>query len=1034
MSEPTIPSGGRPLSSSDDPSLTPPRYAERSLGRLILRYRADAFPADRLDELADRAQRLASYIDKRLRPLAGVNRDFEPLTVLLETETAVAAALFGSDQAAVQSGLAGQVLVTPDTSAREFDERLALVLVQSRLGGPELWEPPRDQADAEAVASALQFLGLGLALHFATEAERRDGGKLFASTSGAAPRQSPDQVCRQVAIDRDGKVPLYECLMRGPGLIGTPPEYAALAESFCGYLFEREGPKTYRRFVLGCRQNPNEAADLLYGKSLEELQDEWLGAILRGQGRRPVSLLGFGRQVLPYLRPYVWMVVLALALMFLGAGVAQIAPFAIRDIIDILSAQNIRENPNDTLVQLYAKLAILALAAFVNLGSIVWLVYTVEVIGQNILRDLRLQVTNRLQHLSAGFYSRHRMGDMLTRFTSDIPRLSDPLVETAAYSVYHAIFLSFTIVSMLVMSWQLSLLLFLIVPIYVLASRKMGPAIQVTNRARQERLSQLNSNLEEMLFGHNLVKAYGLGGHLMQRFRPKIYEYRKVAIWSDFIRLLYAELISTVDNVQTKLVFAVGGTLVVFGMMTTGVLVGFNTLMGRFLRPLHAFSSIYAKVAVAAASLRRVEEILREPMELMDTPPGGSYAPDGVRDAITFDHVSFSYTGATPTLSDINLRIPSGGKVAFVGPTGAGKSTLVNLIPRFYDVTEGAVLIDGQDTRSFALAGLRQSISIVSQDTFIFNTTILENIRFGRLDASDDEVVEAAKGAHLHSFIESLPAGYETLVGERGSRLSGGQKQRIAIARALLRDSPILILDEATSALDAETESEILAELDEVTQNKSVISITHRLGLAIKADTIYVLKDGRVVQQGSHEELMQQDGGLYRKLFEDQNRELVRRASGDQLEATVELVQQVAAVSMVPRVEVDRVAHLLTTERYPAGEVFCPRNGAKSKLYLLRSGQVEFVIQTEQEAEQRLQIGSPNGTNGSKPLSLLLNVPHSVSVQALTDTEVQVLHDGDLRALLAGDGRATNGSAKNGSSNGPAREEAPTLEPGGVAR
>ena len=1025
-------------------------YLERSTASLSLRCSPGTYVAERLDELAARGERAASHIDKRLKPLAGPGRRFERIILFLEAETPGQAATPGRAASPADRFLRAQhdpvqVLLRRDSSVQDLLEGLALAMVYDRLGGADVWRPA-SQADAAAIAHVLEFLAVGLARHLASQAERRGHGRLFADAAdGTAPRQSADQVCRQVAADREGKVPLYESMMRGADLAGSPPEYAALAESFCGYLFEREGPKAYQRLVKGCRTHPNEAADVVYGKSLEQLQDEWLGAILRAYGRRPVTLKAFARQMIPYLRPYSWQVTLTLLLIFFTAAVAQVAPFAVRDVVDILGAAAGKGDPDifadfyrvlvggqldfqsfsdkhavglEAMGRLFTKLGVLALANFVNLCGIVWLVYMVHVVAQNILRDLRVQLTNRLHHLSAGFYARQRMGDMITRFSSDIPRLAEPLSDAAAYSTYYVIFLIATVYSMLVMSRELSVLLFVIVPIYIYASRKLGPAIQTATRTRQERLAGLNANFEEMLFGHTLIKTYGLGGPLLGRFLPKIGEYRKVAIWADFLRSIYREALGVVDNVQTKLVLALGGVLVILGQITLGTVVSFMGLAGRFLIPLHGLSQRYVAVAVAAASLRRIEEVLREPMEMMDVPPGGSFAPEGVREGIAFEHVSFSYGGAKPTLVDINLQIPAGSKVAFVGPTGAGKSTLVSLLPRFYDVDEGTVKIDGRDLRSFSLAGLRQSISTVSQDTFVFNSTVMDNIRLARMDASDDEVIEAAKGARLHEFVMTLPAGYETLVGERGSRLSGGQKQRVAIARALLRQSPILILDEATTALDAETESEILAELDEVTRGKTVISITHRLGLAIKSEKIYVLQVGRIVQQGSHEELMREPG-LYRKLFEDQNRELIERGAVDPVDATLNLVRYVPAFSMVLAPAAD-AADLPTAERYSPGEVFRRADDADGKLYLLRSGQVELTVHTQQDPEQRLRLEAPAAEDGAAKMALLLNIPVSVSARALTEAELQVIRREDLRLLVGAAPGAPASAASEGPSDGAA--------------
>lgn len=1038
-------------------------YSERSTGRVRLLYRSGRVSPERVDELLARASRVAAYVDACLKPLnrTAPAESRGPVTLYLDTEPSRRAEPGSPDGAADLFERTDHVPVTPESPGRDLEERLALLMVRQRFGGPEFWSasggPPSDEADAEGAVNALRFLALGLSRHLASQAAAAGSGGLFATAGGTAPRQSADEVCRRAAADREGKVPIYECLLRGPALASSPPEYAALAESFCGYLFERQGAKSYRRFARDCRDNPNAAADLVYAKTLEELQREWLNAILSGDRRRLVTLGGFARRIGPYLRPYAWMVVLILVLTFFSTGVAQIIPFALRDILDIaVKAAGKGNFPEfvadlgdwlfgetdlegfkakqavvlDALSGMYAKIVIMGLTIFVTSAGTIWLVYVNEVVGQNILRDLRLRLTERLHHLNAGFYARQRMGDMIVRFTADIPRMAEPLIDVATYTVYYSVFLIFTVVAMWVMSPQLSGLLFLIVPIYIVASRKLGPAIQVAIRGRQERLSQLNANFEEMLFGHSLVKAYGLSSHLMRRFRPKIAEYRKVAIWADFIRLLYLEMITVVDNVQGKLVWALGGTLIVFGQMTVGTVAAFNGQMSLFVRRLHGLASQYRSVAAAAASLRRIEEVLREPMEFMDTPPGGAYAPEAVRDAITFEHVSFSYTGVEPTLIDINVRLPAGSHVAFVGPTGAGKSTLVNLLPRFYDADQGAVKIDGRDVRSFSLGGLRQAISIVSQDTFLFNSTIMENIRLGRMDASDEDVIEAAKGARLHDFITSHPAGYDLLVGERGWRLSGGQRQRVAIARALLRGSPILILDEATSSLDAETESEILSELDEVTRGKTVISITHRLGLAIKSDTIFVLQAGRIVEQGSHEELIG-NPGLYRKLFEDQNRELIERGAIDPHEAALGKAGSMPIFSVVSAEELAGMADLSTTRRYTAGDVFCEPDGADGRLYLLRSGQVELTMRDEQGDERRLQIGAPLDGSSAQPsaasMTLLINLPRSVSAKALTEIEVQLLQDGDLPKLYAvrGDGKGsyTVGSTEKAQADDPAESK-----------
>jgi ABC-type multidrug transport system fused ATPase/permease subunit len=411
----------------------------------------------------------------------------------------------------------------------------------------------------------------------------------------------------------------------------------------------------------------------------------------------------------------------------------------------------------------------------------------------------------------------------------------------------------------------------------------MGPKIQRAHRGRQERIAQINGHIQEMIFAHPMIQIFNLQNHIRRKMFPEIHEFRRVEIRSDFLRAIFEEVSDLGDLFSTKLVLIAGGILAlaafdpavsaVIGSISVGTIIGFNALMGRFVQPVHRLANIYASVAYAAAALRRIEEVLSQETEPMGTPPNGTAEPPAIREGIVIENVCFSY-GTDPTLRDVYVSIPAGTTAAFVGPTGAGKTTLVNMIPRFYDPNEGRVLIDGRDVREYALPALRSQIALVSQENFLFNTTIRENIALGKLGATDAEIEEAAKAAKIHDFVMSLPAGYDTIIGERGSRLSGGQRQRVAIARALLRDAPILILDEATSALDAETEAEILDELAEATRGKTTISITHRLALAMRADKIHVLDQGRIVESGTHDELFARRG-LYRKLFEDQNEYLV---------------------------------------------------------------------------------------------------------------------------------------------------------------
>jgi len=646
------------------------------------------------------------------------------------------------------------------------------------------------------------------------------------------------------------------------------------------------------------------ASAVAYGKYIEGLTVEWIEFQLKlGTGRKTVGWLHFLKRSLPYFRPYPGLVAWCMALVFITSIVAQFSPFLIRDITDTIALQPdapavtqepwtdlglamegvahfLGQDPDEVRLIKTARIIRLVLALLgANLlaaGTQILLVYYVNVLGQNVLRDFRLRYLDRVNGLSATNFNRTSTGDLQARFLSDLVRLADPMTQIVSYSIYHIVFLIAVIWAMFLLSWQLTLVLVVASPLYIAIAAWLGPKLQRATRARQERLAQLNADLKQMVDAHPLIQIGNLQRFLRRRSEPGIEHSRRVEIRSDFYTGLFAETLQMVDQFFGKLVYLVGGILAVFGIITVGTILAFVTQTTRGISRMHSLLNIYRYVALSAAVLQRVEEVLKfevEPLE--ETPERAPIRPNWQPSStVQFDGVWFSYNGADQILRNVSLEIPAGDSVAFVGPTGAGKSTLVNMVPRFYDPTEGEIRIDGVPTTNIALPALRAEIGLVSQDTFLFNMTIRENIGLGKLGATDDEIITAAKRARIHEFIMSLPSGYHTLVGERGSRLSGGQRQRIAVARALLRNPSILILDEATSALDAETEREILEELDEVTRDKTVISITHRLALAMRADRIYVVDRGEIAESGTHAELMV-NGGVYRKLFDDQNQIII---------------------------------------------------------------------------------------------------------------------------------------------------------------
>jgi ATP-binding cassette, subfamily B, bacterial len=729
--------------------------------------------------------------------------------------------------------------------------------------------------------------GTSEAQRFFTEGAARFIAHQAASGSRHQPPEllEAERTCVDAASQQKWRLPLYQAVVRGPDAVGDERLYGAMQESFGAYLVDRDGLHEYLRFLAGARRDPNHSAEIIYGKTLELLETEWIQALRGDIGRKLISLWGFLKKVWPWLKPYPWRQLECIALMLIGSISTQVTPYQLRNLIDLFSTEEVKTDPWEFgLTRISWILFVMIVAGVFNLCSIVRLVYVVNVLGQNILRDMRLQYIDKINGLNAGYFSRMRTGDLMARFSSDMARLADPLARTTAYSIYYLILIFVTFWGLVFLSWQLTLALLVVVPTYLMIGKVLGPKLQRVTRGRQERLAQVNSHLEEMVIAHPVIQIFNLQRFMRRRMNPEVEEFRRVEIRGDFLRAVFEEASDIADLLHFRLVLMIGSVLVlanydpvvaaITGTTTIGTVIGFNNLMARFVNPIHRLGILYSGMAVAAAALRRIEEVLVQEPEDHGVPIGGTTEAPVVREGIAYEGVDFAY-GLTPTLQDVSVKIPAGTSAAFVGPTGAGKTTLVNMLPRIYDPSSGTVKIDGRDIQEYALPSLRSRLALVSQETALFNATVRDNIRMGKLEATDDEIVAASKAACLHEFIMSLPAGYDTMVGERGNRFSGGQRQRLAIARALLRDAPILILDEATSALDAETEHEILEELSAVTAGKTVISITHRLALAMRSDVIYVLDQGKIVESGNHDQLLEHHG-LYRKLFEDQNEALLQ--------------------------------------------------------------------------------------------------------------------------------------------------------------
>ncbi len=495
--------------------------------------------------------------------------------------------------------------------------------------------------------------------------------------------------------------------------------------------------------------------------------------------------------------------------------------------------------------------------------------YLVGWVGQRVLQDLRIKLFAHLQHLSIGFYSRNRAGVIISRLTNDVEAL-DQLVEDGMATLFQSGLTLIGVVGILVvLDWHLALLTFLALPLLLIGGLIFRIASADAYRITRERIAAITGYLQETLSGMRVVRAFAQERRHMREFAALNEQNRAANMKTVNLNAAYFPAVELLSALVTAEILIIGGIEAITGHTSTGVVFGFIAALNNFFDPIQQLSQLYTTYQSGMAALDKIFELLDEQPELKDAP--GALELGRIRGELRFEQVSFRYSGDKDgpwALRDIDLKIPPGATVALVGETGAGKSTFAKLVARFYDPVQGRVLIDGHDLRSITAHSLRSQMGIVPQEGFLFSGTVRDNIAFAKPEASDEEIAAAARAVGAEDFIDALPAGYDTEVGERGVQLSAGQRQLIAFARALVADPRIVVLDEATSNVDVHTEGLIEQGLRRLLAGRTAIVIAHRLSTIRHASTILVLDHGEIVEQGSHEELLDA-GGRYWELYRD---------------------------------------------------------------------------------------------------------------------------------------------------------------------
>lgn len=568
------------------------------------------------------------------------------------------------------------------------------------------------------------------------------------------------------------------------------------------------------------------------------------------------------RRLLVYVRPHRRRMVQSVLALVFSAGLGLVLPLVVRNLVDIVLVDKNMDALNQLALALMGVFVLQAIFSFFHR-------YTLSFVGEHVIADIRIQLYSHLQSLSLRFYAERRVGEILSRLTNDVSLLQSAITNDLVALLRQLITLVGAAVLLFVLDWRLTLIILAGIPVISLTMVWLGRKIRAASKDQQDALASAANVAEETTSGIRIVKSFTREPYEIGRFSDRVYATYDAAMRRAKIASILGPTIGFMAFFSITITLWFGSYEVIQGRLTAGGLVAYLVYTMMVAAPIATLAGLYAQFQAALGASERLFELLDTQPDIVDKADALPLPP--IRGLVTFEAVQFAYDTDLAVLSDVSFSSRPGQVIALVGPSGAGKSTLINLITRFYDATAGSVTIDGFDVRDVSLTSLRSQIGIVPQETQLFSDTVAANIRYGKLEASDAEVEAAAKAANAHEFIiNELGSGYQTLVGERGTKLSGGQRQRVAIARAILKDPRVLILDEATSSLDSESEALVQDALHRLMVGRTSFVIAHRLSTVTNADWVLVLDHGSIVEQGTHADLLAIPNGLYRRLYQMQ--------------------------------------------------------------------------------------------------------------------------------------------------------------------